>query len=711
MSMKRSLLLSVAPSVLALQPLYAVAQTASTVRADDIVVTAERREGSLQDTPISLSVVGGGDLEAANVQDLQDIGGSVPGLVISSTGTHGHHPFSIRGISPATIGTTIDDPVGIYIDGVYVGRAPGVMTDLFYIDRIEVLRGPQGTLYGRNTSAGAVNVYHKRPGTELAGEAKASWTSEDDIRAKAAIGGPLAGEDVRGALAVAYTNQRGYGVNLFDGSRTNSQEAFNVYGTIEVAPSDTLTLIMRADYTDQYTIDGLKRISSGSPPVLDIGNPDEFNYNDPSFVDLKVGGISLTSTADLGAVTLETVTAYRFFSLDGAVDSDGLAVDSMGNPGSQFNNVNDQEQHQFSQEIRLISNSTGPFNWQIGLYGYHESGERTIVVTNFNSGGSLHRYSDTEARSAAVFGAVDYEISPGLTLSGGLRYSYEKKHITKEHDSVDFRSNPPRPPFARMPLSDFSESWSALTPKVSLLYEANDDVSFYLSASNGFKSGGFSDVGSGPPFGQEEVWSYEGGVKTFLFDRRLSANLGVFYTDYKGLQVNVSIAPSVFAILNAADATLKGVELEMVAYPFENFQITASGAYLDATYDNFLGLGNEQLGGNRLNRAPKWTGYLAAEYSIPVSDTGGNITLRGSIAYQGSTFFTETNLEAYSAEAWEDVGGRISYTSYDESWSIAAFGKNLTDDRHVTNVIPLGGQAVAGFNRPREFGVELGFKF
>lgn len=717
MSISNSLLLGVTHLAILVNPLVALpadaapASSASDVRIDEILVTAERREASLQDTPISMSALGVGDLFANNVKDLQDIAKSVPGLVISSTGTHGHFPFSIRGISPATIGTTIDDPVGIYVDGVYIGRAPGVMTDLFYVDRIEVLRGPQGTLYGRNTSAGAINIMHKRPGDEVGGQFQTSITTEEDFRARAAVDGPIVGDKMRGALAFAYTNQRGWGVNTFDDSRTNSQESYNVYGSLEIAATEDITFIFRADYTDQDSIDGLKRISFGAPPTLDIGDPDVFNYNDPNFVHLKTGGISLTVTADLGAITFESITAYRFFTLNGFVDSDGLATNNMGNPGSQFNNSNDQEQQQFSQEIRLISNSDGPLLWQIGLYGFHENGERVIIVTNFNTGGALHRYSDVETQSVALYGNADYKITPRLTLSAGMRYSYEKKNITKEHANQDFLFDPPRPGFSPMPLLEFHENWDAFTPKLSLLYEVTDDANVYLSAAKGFKSGGFSDVGITPPFGPEEVWSYEGGIKAFWFDRRLSTNLGAFYANYKGLQVNVSIAPSVFQILNAADATLKGLEFEMIAYPFENFEIQAAVAYLDATYDDFLGLGNEQLAGNRLNRAPKWSGNIAAEYSFPVTSAGDRIRIRGSIAYQGMTYFTEQNLEAFSADSWEDVSARVSYESADDAWTFAVFGKNLTDDRHVTNVIPLGGQAVGGFNRPREIGVELSYRF
>ena len=757
---KKSFLLSSTTLLLFSAPAFAqeVDETTAGGRTlDTIVVTAEKRESNVQDTPISLTAVTSDAIDANGDVTVEDIALTTPGLVVGGNAAF-EYSVSIRGIASAIAGVGADTPTGTYIDGVYIGRPVGAIFDLADVDRVEILRGPQGTLYGRNTVGGAVSVYSKRPSDSFEGNFKGTIAERGIRRFSGGLSGPIIADKLNGRVSASYSEVEPWVENL-TGPDILGTESLIVRGALEFIPNDYINVLLRADYGDvedplygknitEFVRDSDPASGTVLPPQTDtslIPRFDVVSHSETSAQSREFFGFSLEANIDIGDLTLTSITAYR--------DNEHIYDwDTDGSPLRIFRSGHLEEQDQFSQELRLASPGGQAIDWIVGAYYFTESAHQDFYVENFTVPGNFARFSDNKTESVAVFGQADWNATDKLTATLGLRYSYETKDFGFAFQPTipltAAQIGDPFSPLNRLPrtvpFNQDSENWDAVTGKVGLSYQASDDVLLYASVAQGFKSGGFNfaprNPAGDPPFDQEENLAYELGVKSDLFDGRARLNAAAFFYDYENLQVRVPIEPGVFQVRNASDAEIYGGEIEFEAQPIDRLYIQASLALLQTEYVDFLqietipafcvggisGTANPDGGdpndpsddvptcdvsGNELNRAPNYTFNVAVEYAIPMPG-GSTLTPRLSYAYEDDVFYTEQNDPRAGHDGYETLDALLTYRTPNENFSISVFGRNLTDDRVYTHVIPIGTAGIAsGVNQPRTFGVSFDLDF
>lgn len=721
------------------------AQGASTKNnvIEEIIVTAQKREASVQETPISITALSGETLAAEGVSTLEDIAAFTPGLVVGGNATF-EFPIALRGVSGAAAGIGADAPTAIYVDGVYLGRPSAAVFDLVDLDRIEILRGPQGTLYGRNTVGGAISLYSKAPSDQFEAYVGATLSDLSSWNLKGSISGPLS--DKVGYRLSASTKETDDWISNQDGTSVGGSSSKTIRGALSVNPSDSVALIFRGDYTDIEdplmaktiaitTTDPLTLLPVKTPTAA-AGDFDSSTQSERVFQDRDMWGLSVQLDMDIGELGLTSISAYREGTSAAQFDADGLPArilrSGQGGPG--------EEQDQFTQEIRLTSPGGEMIDWIVGTYYFTESASYQLDVELLGAGTNLGRHAENETTNYAVFGQLDWNITDTVTVTAGLRFSDEEKKFSllgpiatagafdpaSLDDSLSYF--PPLVPLQKLPRA----SWESWTPKLGINWQATEDIMAYMSFSKGFKSGGHNAIGGvgDPAFDPEKVSSWEVGVKSELLDNRVRMNGALFYYDYQNLQVRIPGPPGTTFIQNAAEAEIYGGEIELQVVPTDNLRLTAALSLLHSEYKDYtqgednpvaasgcLG-GNYDtatqicdLSGNRLNRAPEVSYSVNIEYDFLLSNNA-LLTPRLSYQYEGELFYTEQNIDSDAHDGWESLNGRLTYTTGDGQTELSLFAKNLTDDRHYTHIIPIGANSVAsGVSQPRTFGAEFSVRY
>lgn len=699
----------------------AAAQTAEAVSAEarqtiaEIVVSATRRDTDLQSTPISISALTSDTIRSSNILDVRGLAAQVPGLSITGDNQLGTSPISIRGIGSAGGGVGADDPVAIYVDDVYLGRPSSSTFALIDVERVEVLRGPQGSLFGRNATGGALRFVTKRPSFDATeGFFTAGYGRFNAINAGGYVTGPIA-DTLAFKVSGNFSDRDGYAVNIFRGTPevpyTGPAKPLGERSTtVRAALSyqrEGVSLDLNADYgtlNQNVPFKDVRPFLQGvSPDLNPEAAPDVYSNNQPIRQDRNFGGVGLNAKIELGGwAELSSITAYRESYFSEIYDSDASAADILGLEPTE-------DQKQFSQEIRISSVGDSPFQWVVGAYYFFEDSEQNLF---FRRGpglpGATRILSTNKTNSYAGFFDASYQLTDKLKLSSGLRYTEETKDFSLIAGSRF--SALPQAPRAR-------NEFSAFTPRFALEYQASDDIYLYASASRGFKSGGFN-LTSLQSFDPETIWSYESGLKAEWLDRRVRTNISAFYYDYTNLQVRISVAPGQTAVLNAADARIYGLEFEGTALVGENLKLETNFAYLNAKYKNFLSpvfdasgavVSNINFSNNRLNRAPEWKAFVAADYTVPF---GGdvNLTLRGEYSFESRLFFTRQNdpnfgrrpVHLFNLRARLDVNDKLNFT---------VFGENLTNERFVANAVEIGVRPLGYIALPRTFGIAASYRY
>lgn len=670
----------------------------------EIVVTAERRETRLQQTPISVAAMTGEALEKRSVQDVFDLQQMVPGLVMS-------HVFQalpyIRGIGTDLQGIGTDSSVAMHVDGIYITRPNAVVQDFYDVERIEVLRGPQGTLYGRNATGGVINVISKQPTRQLSAAADLLYGNYNKVRFRAAVSGPLVEDKLLARVAVLTSNRDGFVRNLALGTRLLDEDVMSARGILK---------FLGEGFDAVLTVDGTRNRSKGIVDVVidpqnNIGALSGGRFNKPGdfftvYSDIEGPlkrdqyGVSLKVNVDLGNAELTSTSAYRATSTRRSLDSDGTDFPVVGERGSP------EKSKAFTQEIQLTSVGDGPLTWVVGAFYLHEDAKATVRVDFPLIGGFLTIPATNKVNALAGFGQATYAVNEKLHVTAGLRYSYERK---VEANSTTFNG-------IVTAVAGGKKSWNALTPKFVIDYRFTDDVMAYGSVTRGFKSGGFNSTGVEPAFDPEYIWSYEAGIKGSYFDRRLRANISAFYYDYTDLQVNVINGIST-AVTNAASARVYGGELELAASPVRGLDIEAGLALLSAKFRELMTEDPtvpgvlQNLAGNRLARAPRSTVNLAAQYSWDLAQQG-NLAVRGEYQHSGGVYFSQYNAPFERQKSYGIYNAKISWTSMDDRWTISVFGKNLGNKNYLLNAVRLaliGGGTVGQPAAPRTYGINVGF--
>ena len=718
-----------------------------------ITVTAQRRVENQQTVPLSVTSVTEEFIVENDIRTLEDLNGAIPGFVTTNTVVYSAAPLSIRGIGGANGGGNFfnDEPVGVYVDGVYIGRLSFSTADLRDIESIQVLRGPQGTLYGRNSTAGAVLVTTKRPTNEFEGEIRGGYSRFDEYNIGGVLSGPLS-RTVSARAGVSYSDKAGFGTNTVDGSDTAGSTDLTARLALSFLPSDVISLDLIGEYQERtanpalIAVTGVGATGVASPfvgradleAVLDSG---DFALNDPNEAESETYSITFLGEFDLGWATLNSVTGYRDWQLVGSQDSDSTRL-------QLFNNNGNIGADQFTQELRLTSSNDGPLSWVAGLYYFDESSDIFFDIRNFQALFSLGTEAIFDAvqktTAWAVFGDATYDITDRLSLTLGGRFSNEEKDFDNQQTVLILNGGtvPPIPPagplggltfpagmvFLNPPLFTDDAEFDDFSPRVVLDYQASDTLFLYASYSQGFKSGGFNSFGLAPAFEDEDIDAYEVGFKSELADNRVRLNASAFYYDYSNLQIRLPVPTGGVDIQNVGSAELWGFEIEGTAFLTDGFTIHANLAYLDteitegmmpavssATRPFPIGiplpLTPEDVRGNELTRAPEWQGYVNAIYEKPIGNLIGALSV--AYKYQSSVFFLETNqdISTFSNDSWNELDLRLSFSDPDDRWELALFGQNVTDDRHITAVTALGGFPNAAVSEPAKWGVEAVIRY
>ncbi|MGI9287198.1 MAG: TonB-dependent receptor [Pseudomonadales bacterium] len=691
---------------------------------DAIVVTAQKREENLQEIPFSVSAISGETLKSMGALSHEEIAATIPGFAMTSY-TPTQPQFFIRGIGSTGTSAGEDTSVGIFVDDVYAGRS-GVQGGKFLdLERVEVLRGPQGTLYGRNVAGGAINVISKKPGPVAEGYVEGTYGRYDRTDIRGAIGGPITGKTLQGRLAVAYDARDGYITNDTTGSDSlREYDNLNARGHLLFDLSYNAQLLLSADYfnADELGLASREAIVT-SVPVLGAGFiPLATPSSSIRTTELAADGDSqrefygLSARLDIETPigTLTSITAFRASDYDVFEDVTAYGLPLLGQ---------DENTDQWSQEVRLTS--TGSLlEWTAGVYFLTEDIDRLDITQSSGPDPEMvlfpdrAEYSqDAETRSYAVFGQATYPVFDRLNITLGGRYTVDEKDFAMDASGVSTLTGVlPEGPFS----VDEDDTFKEFTGKLSLAYQFGDDALAYFTFSQGYKSGGFNGVSTiaddaRSPFEPETADTFEIGLRSEWLDNRLRLNLAAFFTDYQDLQVfQIRDAGTQF-ISNAAEAQIQGFELEAVATPLDGLTLGFTYGYLDSEYDKFVSAENmEDLSGNSLTRSPENTFSFSAEYKMALG-TAGELLVRADYSYQDELFITPENRPLDTIDSYDLLNARITYQTA-SNISISVFGKNLADEEYLMHSFDADpfvrnniGSAV--FADPRTWGITVGYKF
>jgi iron complex outermembrane recepter protein len=738
MQMRHGLIIAALASTALGSPAFGQATTAaSTDGMPDIIVTAERRETRLQDTPISITALSAGQIEAKGVRSINDLAAQVPNLT-STTGPQGSADanFFVRGVGQFDFIITNDTGVGVYVDGVFLGRSIGAMLDTADIDRVEVLRGPQGTLFGRNTLGGAISITSVQPKLgDLAVNGRATYGSRNRIDIDGAVNFAL-GDKAAIRISGVTRNQDGFATNALTGEKFGKTKRDGARATLLFEPTDTLKITLAADYAlDKSNPAPSVNLAFAPFPFFPADvNKDRstdfytiFASNSPAARN-EVYGFSGTLAWDFGGATLKSITAYRNLDSFSTSDPDGTGY-------RLYDQQTTTQQHQFSQELQLSGDAfDDKLGYLIGAYYFREQAKQVLNLcfapitplptARFNQCNVWSQGNEQKTSSYAVFGQARYNVTDALSLTLGGRYTWEDKDIVS-NQFFDFRpagfSPAPGivlPGFVAPIVTNLGSSLSfrKFTPKVGLEWKASDDILVFASYAKGFRSGGFNGRLIAPQtfvptYEPDTNDTYEVGIKSDLIDRTLRLNLTGFYSKYKGIQQTISDPAVQFRVANAGDAELYGFEAELTATPLAGLRFNLGVGYTSSTFQN-VPVNVGPINGNRLPFSPEFTVAVGGEYAIDSSV--GTFTPRVDYRFQSRTFFTAFNLPLEQQAPYGLLAARLTFVDKSERFSLAVYGDNLTDSKYFTfgqNALQAQGVAYNYIGRPQEFGVTLGVRF
>lgn len=739
------------------------------VGVEDIVVTAQRRTERLQDVPVAVQALSASALEQRGISRTFDLPNAIPGLSVNRAANV--LVYFLRGVGNSSQTPGSDPSIASYVDGIYQPFPNSAMLLLNNVERIEVLKGPQGTLFGRNATGGLIQIVTKTPTDEFKMDLKAGYDSFDTLSGSAYISGGSG--IVAGDLAISYSNQReGWGRNLFTPDQagpvsvngalinvpalTRTEAGINrdfaIASKVVITPSDELTIKLAASYSRNSGDQGLYRnflpgsralmVQAGAPgPYTRQGGFWDWNSNSNNFGVNQQMQLSGDITYEMGSVTLRSISAY----IDAEADTFAYspAQPRVESPGAPQNSNAVNPTNAFSQELQLLSDTGGSFQWIIGAYYLNNrTGQEDLRFLRGNSiDRGITRRGILHTDSFAGFGQASYEIVPDLNVTAGVRYTYDKLSTSQFYFGTT-TSTVPAPPAVNVNgvrsniVPEQRASYDNLTYRLSLDYHFTPDIMAFASFNTGYKSGTFNVaalctiniVGNcpaaniAPPVAPEKLTAYEAGFKSELFDRMVRFNASAFYYDYRNLQVITLVGTPIVSLLqNAAEARVKGIDAELDFAPTSNFSVNLAIEVLDAKYRDFPNaaafapraaapFGNAAFvlanaRGNQLSRAPKFSASAGATWTIPVGE--GNLTLNGTYTYNSGFFWEVTNRvkqDSYSLANFE-----ATYEP-DDRWSIKLWGRNIGNTKYYTFVdaSPYGERGAAG--APGTYGVTLGYK-
>jgi iron complex outermembrane receptor protein len=701
---------------------------------EEVVVTAQKRQESMQDVPIAITALTGNDLGKQSVFSLEGLSNTLPNVQINQWANSPDSAiFSIRGIgvndSDPYVGTT----VSVVVDGVVVGVNTAALISLFDIDRIEVLRGPQGTLFGANTTGGVINVVTKQPTGELGGDLHVAIGNYGRRVLDGAINLPIS-EKLAAKVSVQHNSHDGFFTNIADGRDLGSTNVTSWRGYLRYD----------GDNYDSTWIAEYVRSRNGSQTNLNVGDENVVLYVPgqtglepryrrgqtlgwPDKNHRNTYGLTWTQnfSSDIGEFV--SITNYREYDHDLYSDDDAVTPQLL-----QSRRQTDHKQ--FSQELRGTFQLNEKVQWVAGAFYFAQDYflDQETLLDGFAPGLGQPQSQDQETWSAAVFSQIYWDISDDLRLQFGLRAAHDETKATST-TALSFAApgELASPSDAVVPgtlvVAKGDKSWDNVGGKIGLDYRISDDTMLYGYYARGFKSGGFTgriavpdDIG---PFDPEYLDTFEVGLKTELLDRTLRMNAAVFYNEYTDMQVTQNITYASGAnsasITNAGKASSQGFELELTAVPHPDLVLNLAVAYLDSEYKEYntrspnpiTGVLEEvSFAGNPLMNAPEWSGNISVDYTHRTSVGSLNFFLQGTYADEKFSNYT-----AYPQELIESialVNGKVTWRPLAENWSIGLYGRNLTDKEYISQVLwSAPGFTSGGMGAPREVGLDVSYSF
>ncbi|WP_313536420.1 TonB-dependent receptor [Sphingomonas sp.] len=683
----------------------------------EIIVTARRRAESLIDVPIAVTAISGAQLNAQGALDITDIAQSAPNVSLEvSRGTNNTLSAFIRGVGQQDPVAGFEAGVGLYLDDVYLNRPQAAVLDIYDVERIEVLRGPQGTLYGRNTIGGAVKYVTKRIGADPTLQLRGSYGSYNQADLVVSASAPIGDTGLKIGAAGARLSRGGFGTNLTTGQDNYNKDLWAARGTIEYEPSSGAFFRVSGDYThDKSNSRGGHRlipgIVSGTPVLVD-----KFDSQGGLVTprqDVKAWGVTgLAELRPADWLTFRSITAYRKDDSATPIDFDALPSVQVDVPAF-YNNK------QFSQEAQLLVD-TGGLSGLLGVY-YLDAKARTVFDVRLPGGVTALTFGDVNTDTVAVFGDFTYDLTPMFSISAGGRYTWDQRQSRVLRQTYLGGGSPyfGGTGVLAVTTSDFrgSADFKKFTPRASISFKPSRDHTLYASWSKGFKGGGFDPRGqtsacrtpSGTPctpaqvydfmsFDPETVSSYELGYKAALFDRRLTFALAAFHADYTDVQVPGSIGTTINGqqtfigiTTNAGKARMRGVEFEgnLIAArdlvtPGGTLNLNWSVGYLDARYKRFIdSRGIDVASRRRIQNTPDWTASGTIGYSVPVG-SDGQVAASFTASYRSASQQFELRTPMLDQPGFTLFDANVNW-DINKMFSIGVHGRNLFDKRYIVS--------------------------
>ncbi len=670
-----------------LAPVVAAEMPSAESLLEEVVVTATRTGAtSLHDTPISITAFSSDYLNDMVVTDIRDVAIMTPGMTLTSNANMAQ--VYIRGIGSNNVFAGADPSSTIHVDGVYMARPQSGFSNFSDVERVEILRGPQGTLYGRNSVGGTVSIVSRSPSLDrLVAEGTYTLGNESFNRLEGYLSAPLIEDTLAFSTAVQLSDRDAFRENIApDGHDVDDEDIRSYRGQLLWNLSEQTNLVMRGDYyEDNSTLysgsSSPLAVAAGNPPLAGsiVGDSRKVALNAPSFIDREASGVSLEVNNGFGEHwSLKSLIAYR--SNENYIASDPDVTELDLNRTLLW-----EDQEQYSVEFNLVG-TYEKAQYFLGAFALKEEIEGLTEVQVRPSGISVELGPEVDTETWALFGQVEYDLTPALSLSAGARYTEETKDWFKTHGvfltGTDIL-------LTGIDLPAEKGEYDEFTPKLGVEFTPSDDYLFYGSVSRGFKSGGFN-MTAGVPGGYdpETLLAYEIGFNGRHADGRVTSRLSVFYYDYDDLQVQAFITPGVASITNAASARVKGLEAEFSGRVTDEFTLRGNLAYLDATYSEYAeapvgGGAVIDASGNHLNSAPEWSASGFAEYAR--SFDWGLVRLTGEMGWQSESFFTVSNDDLHRQGSYAVANASLGYETPDGRFTVSIWGRNVLDKEYLTS--------------------------
>lgn len=721
--------------LLAIGPGLALAADEDSFVIEEIIVTAQKREQSIQDVPVAVTAFSSDDLLKMNATGIEDIARNTPGLNYGNFTDLKLAGTSLRGIT-ANSGSAGQDPaVGYYLDEIFLGPGVGANFDLFEVERIEVLRGPQGTMFGRNTIGGVINIVSKAAPSEFSGNFILGLGNYEQLRLRGMIGGPIVKDKLNASLSFMSYEHDGYTKNLYIDKQVDNTDRYGFRLALDYTPSDSLRILFNADYQDieqnSKNFETLSYNPAGYPtqllaayglPTNDDSTDRRMYSNILSEETLKAKGASLKITKSFDGFDLISVSGYRSHEYYNIGDTEVSVLDWVydGDP---------EDVTRMSQELRFASSGDNRVNWIVGgYYYYQETDNQSFLLLGKDISAALtgdpdalngimtgsHAYMEVD--SYALFANASLDLTERLELTVGGRYTIDEKSIL--YSQVD--------PLYLLggPVSGLEDDddWDAFTPTVSMKYDWSDSVMSYATISRGFKSGGYNDAlgdANGISFGPESLWNYEIGFKSVLMGGRAIVNVAAYYMDWEDIQMSEDNPATPMAYdpvtSNAGSAHSQGIELEVVAYLTDNFQLSGFASFNESEFDEGTIPAAPPAVPQPLTKIPYAPDYqwgMTAEYNKQVTGDYA-VTLIGNLFKQGTNYLgLDTTDPDTKVSPYLLVNARATIANSGNGWSVSLWAKNVTDKTYRTRLLDfydnvLNGQKLLVLGQPRTFGIEF----